>query len=128
MFDLFSLHIFVYQVIQQINVTQPCFMNQTAGAEMWKNCGATTDYIKFALLPFMWVTGGWFSMIIAVVLILAVWIKYQKAIYPILIGIAFLPISYALFPTQFINFALILAFLALGLYLADIIISRTTEQ
>lgn len=128
MIDLLSLHIFVYQVIQQINATQPCFMNQTAGADMWNNCGATTDYIKFALLPFMWVTGGWFSMILAAVLILAVWLKYQKAIYPILIGIAFLPISYALFPAQFLNFAIILALLGLGLYLLDILVSRTTEQ
>ena len=127
MIDLVSLHIFVYQVIH-LNATQPCFLNQTAGPDMWKNCGATTDYIKFALLPFQWVTGGYFSLAIAVVLIIAVWIKYQKAIYPILIGIVFLPISYALVPTLFFNYAITLAGLGLGLYLLDIIISRTTEQ
>ena len=121
------LNVFVYQIIH-INATSPCFFNQTAGADMWNNCGATKDYIKFALLPFMWVTGGWFSLILAVTLILAVWIKYQKIVYPILIGIAFLPITYALFPAQFLNTAIILACLGLGLYLLDILISKTTEQ
>ena len=95
---------------------------------MWNNCGANQDYIKFALLPFQWVTGGWFSMILAFTIIIAVWLKYQKIVYPILIGIAFLPITYALFPAQFLNFAIILALLGLGLYLLDILISKTTEQ
>jgi hypothetical protein len=127
MLEMLSLlHFFTYVI--PINVTQPCFMNFTAGAEMWNNCGANKDYIQFALLPFMWITGGWFSMILASVLILAVWIKYQKPIYPILIGIAFLPISYTLFPAQFLNFAIILALLGLGLYLMNLFVSMTTEQ
>lgn len=95
---------------------------------MWKNCGAGTDYIKFALLPFMWVTGGWFSMILAAVIIIAVWIKFHKITYPILIGIAFLPISYVLFPAQFLNFALLTAILGLGLLLVHVFISQTQEQ
>jgi|SRR6185312_161538 len=121
------LHIFTMQIIH-INATQPCFLNATAGPDMWKNCGAGTDYLKFALLPWMWITGGYFSMILAAVLILAVYIKYHKIVYPILIGIAFLPISYALFPAQFINFAMIIAFLGTGLLLVHAFISQTTEQ
>ena len=31
---------------------QPCFMNMTAGAQMWDNCGANEDYLDFALMPF----------------------------------------------------------------------------
>ena len=95
---------------------------------MWSNCGAGTDYLKFALLPWMWVTGGWFSMLLAAVIIISVYIKYHKVVYPILIGIAFLPISYALFPAQFINFAMIIAFLGAGLLLVHAFISQTTEQ
>lgn len=128
MFELVAfLHIFTMQIIH-INATTPCFLNSTAGPDMWQNCGAGTDYLKFALLPWQWVTGGYFSMILAAVLILAVYIKYHKIVYPILIGIAFLPISYALFPAQFINFAMIIAFLGTGLLLVHAFISQTTEQ
>src|SRR5690242_6735097 len=128
MFELVAyLHIFVYQIIH-VNGTQPCFLNQTAGPNMWQNCGAGTDYLKFALLPWMWITGGWFSMILAAVIIIAVYIKYHKIVYPILIGIAFLPISYALFPAQFLNFAIIIALLGTGLLLVHAFISQTTEQ
>ena len=128
MFETMSFfHIFVYQIIH-INSTSPCFLNATAGPDMWHNCGADTDFVKFALLPWMWITGGWFSMILAAVLILAVWLKYHKVAYPILIGIVFLPISYTLFPTQFLNFAIILALLGLGLLLINLFVSQTAEQ
>ena len=121
------LHIFVYQIIN-VNSTIPCFLNATAGIDMWKNCGATTDFIQFALLPFMWVTGGFFPVILAAVLIIASWVKYHKTAYPILVGIAFLPISYSLWPAQFLNFAIILAGVGIGLYLVNAYINATTEQ
>lgn len=121
------LHIFVYQIIH-INATTPCFLNATAGPDMWQNCGAGTDYIKFALLPWMWVTGGWFSALLAAVLIIAVYIKYQKLTFCLLIGIVFMPFVYTLFPAQFINFALIIALLGAGLLMVHIYISQTTEQ
>lgn len=128
MFEIVAfLHIFTLQIIH-VNSTQPCFLNMTAGPSMWQNCGAGTDYLKFALLPWMWITGGYFSMLLAAVIIIAVYIKYHKVVYPILIGIAFLPISYALFPAQFINFAMIIAFLGTGLLLVHTFISQTTEQ
>lgn len=95
---------------------------------MWQNCGATTDYIKFALLPFMWITGGYFPIIVCAVLILSTWLLYHKTVYPVLIGIAFLPIAFSLFPENFVNFAIILGLLGLGMLLIHIVISRTTEQ
>lgn len=127
MIDASFLHIILLQVIP-INATQPCLLNMSAGADMWFNCGATTDYIKFALLPFMWITGGYFPIIVCATLILSSWLLYHKTVYPILIGIAFLPISAALFPEQFINFAIIMAMLGLGMLLIHIVVSRTTEQ
>ena len=95
---------------------------------MWKNCGADTDYLKFALLPWMWITGGWFSALLAAVLIIAVYIKYHKITYAIAIGIVFMPFVYALFPAQFINFVIVIGFLGLGLLLVHMFISQTTEQ
>jgi len=45
------------QIVIPINQTEPCFLNYTAGINMWRNCGYDVDYIDAALLPFEWVTG-----------------------------------------------------------------------
>lgn len=128
MLDLIWLHSVAYQVIVQLNNTQPCFLNMTAGADMWKNCGMDQDYLKAALMPWMWVTGGWFTTILAAVFIIMTWLKYQKVIYPIMIGIAFLPLTYALFPSAFLNYALIMVGITVGLLLYNAFISQTNES
>src|SRR5574342_264596 len=104
----------VFQIIQ-VNQTTPCFLNDTAGADIWRNCGFGTDYIAGALLGFEWITGGYFSLILVSVFIGITYIKYQKVIYPILIGTLFLPISYFVFPDQFLNFAFIFGIAGVGL-------------
>jgi len=111
----------------QVNETQPCFLNETAGAEMWLNCGYRDDYLKAALLPFEWITGGWFSMILVSIFIGITYIKYQKIIYPLIIGIIFLPVSFVLFPEQFVSFAMILAIVGIGFLIAYIYIKQTKE-
>ena len=75
---------------------------------MWANCGASVDYLKFVLLPWEYITGGYFSLVFATLIMLFTYIKYHKVIYPILIGFMFLPISYFLFPEIFITTALLL--------------------
>lgn len=95
---------------------------------MFQNCGGGTDWLKMTLMPWEWITGGNFTMIVVSVIVLSVYIKYQKIVYPLIIGIIFLPISYAFFPTSFLNFAIITGFLAGGLLIAYIIISQTNEQ
>ena len=110
-----------------VNETTPCFLNETAGAEVWINCGFTTDYLKAALLPWEWITGGWFSMILVSLFIGITYIKYQKIIYPLAIGIIFLPISFVLFPAQFTSFAMILAIMGIGFLIAYIYIKQTKE-
>lgn len=96
-----------------VNSTQPCFLNLTAGIHMWENCGADEDYLKFAFLPFEWITGGYFTMIVVSVLILAVYLKYHKVIYAFAIGVVFLPVSFAFFPDEFFGFAIIAVVLGL---------------
>ncbi len=91
-----------------VNETVPCFLNDTAGLEMWQNCGASEDFISFALLPFEWITGGYFSTIFVSIIILAVYIKYQKAIYPVAIGVVMIPIAFQFFPGAFWGFVIIL--------------------
>ena len=105
--------------------TQPCFMNMTAGASMWDNCGADDDYLDFALMPSEYITGGYFSMIIVTIFIIMAYIKYHNVLYPILIGLLFLPISYTFFPDTFLVYAVTLVAVAFTGLIATMIIWRT---
>ena len=104
---------------------EPCFMNMTAGAQMWKNCNASDDYLDFALAPFEYITGGYFSMILVIIFIIISYIKYHTVLYPMLIGLLFLPVSYTLFPDTFLTYAITLFVVGTGGLLAWILIWRT---
>ena len=104
---------------------QPCFLNMTAGANMWDNCGANEDYLDFALMPFEYITGGYFSMIIVTIFVIMSYVKYHTVLYPIIIGLLFIPISYTFFPEVFLTYALVLIAVAFGGLLARMIIWRT---
>lgn len=96
------------QTVIQVNSTTPCFLNATAGVHMLQNCmGNSTDIITVALLPFQWITGGYFSMILVSLLILGVYMKYQKAIFATAIGVVFIPIAFQFFPGQWWGFVII---------------------
>ena len=130
--SLVGLGSFDYAYAQtSINVTtgggDPCFLNYTAGVDMWANCGIEQDWVATFLLPFQWVTGGIFSIIVVAVIIFMVYMKYESAIYPLAIGIIMVPISYFAFPDEFIVFAIILAFLAVGTFIWYIVIRQTKE-
>ena len=114
---------------QVINVTQSpvCFLNETAGPWVWRDCGIGTDWLTAVLLPYEWVTGGNFSMIIVSVFVVMTYLKYHKMIYPLTIGAFFLPISYFVFPDVFLMWGLIMAFVGLGLMIAFIILKQTKE-
>ena len=103
----------------------PCFLNMTAGASMWSNCGADDDYLDFALMPFEYITGGYFSMIIVTIFIIMAYIKYHNVLYPILIGLLFIPISYTFFPETFLTYALTLVAVAFAGLLVKMIVWRT---
>ena len=104
---------------------QPCFLNMTAGANMWDNCGANEDYLDFALMPFEYITGGYFSMILVTIFVIMSYVKYHTVLYPIIIGLLFIPISYTFFPEVFLTYALVLIAVAFGGLLARMIIWRT---
>lgn len=110
-----------------VNSTQPCFLNYTAGADMWRNCGIEDDYLKFVILPWNWITGGYFSMFFVIIIVIATWLKYHKAIYPILIGTFYLPISAALFPQQFMMYAILFSGIAIFITVWYVFIKQTRE-
>ncbi len=88
----------------QVNGTEPCFLNFTAGANMWKQCGMGEDYLQTILLGWEWITGGYFTMVIVGLFSLISYIKYHKAVYPLMILTMFLPVSYFLFPVELVVF------------------------
>lgn len=105
----------------------PCFMNYTAGTDMWDNCGAKEDYLTFSLLGWEWITGGYFSMILVSLFVLISYIKYHNALYPIMIGVAFLPISYQFFPETFLSWAVIMVGIVIGISIWYALTKQTKE-
>ena len=132
-FLLFGLLVFSFipSVFAQtnivVNATTPCFLNYTASYRMWENCDAKGDWLKFALLPFEWITGGYFSLMVVGTLIIGSWLKYHKTIYPIMIGMLFLPISYSLFPDVFLQFAIPFVGLAIVVLIYKMFTRQTKE-
>jgi hypothetical protein len=126
MLSLLFLMAISLQVIQ-VNETAPCFLNYSAGLDMLRNCGLGNDYLETSLLGWEWITGGYFSMILVGLFTMISYVKYHKAIYPLTIGTLFLPISYFLFPSQFINFAILFAGVTIGLLVLYVLIKQTKE-
>ena len=94
---------------------------------MWYNCGATVDYLKFVLLPWDYISGGYFSMILVSVFVMFTYIKYHKMIYPLMVGILFLPITYVLFPGSFLITSFALVAILIGIFMYTILTNRTKE-
>jgi len=103
-------------------------LNQTAGADMFQNCGGAEDYLTMIISGWQWVTGGYFTMLLVSILVAFTYIKYHKGIYPLLIGILYLPISWFMFPSQFIIFAGIFAAVYIGIIMWYIKTSQTNES
>lgn len=115
------------QSVIPVNQTVPCFQNYTAGADMWRNCGVEDDWLVFFTLPWEYITGGLFSMILVSLFILMTWIKYHKVVYPLMIGTAFIPISYALFPQVFLIWSIIFAGIGVAILVWYAFVRQTKE-
>ena len=115
------------QEVITVNQTTPCFLNYTAGVDMWENCGYDDDFLTASLLPWEWITGGYFSLIIVSIFVMFSYIKYHKIVYPIMIGVTFLPISFAFFPEVFLSFAFLMTFIGIGIMIWYIFIRQTKE-
>ena len=113
-----------------LNITEntPCFLNYTStGLETLQNCGFDTDYLSAVTVSFDWVTGGLFPMIIVSVLIIMTYLKYQTGIYPVAIGVMFLPFAAWAYPDQFISFAMAIAAVIGAGAVLNAIIKQTKE-
>ena len=116
-----------FQIIQ-VNQTTPCFLNQSAsGIQILRNCGLGTDYLKAMTLGFDWVTGGYFSLILVSLFVMMTYIKYHKPMYPILIGLLYIPVAYTILPTEFLIYALILTGATIAIMVVVVFVKQTKE-
>lgn len=113
------------QSIITINQTQPCFLNFTATYHIFENCNAGDDYISWIMSGWQYSTGGFFTMILVSVIITAVYMKYKEVVYVIFIGLVFLPISFAFFPEVFLSWAIVMAFIGIGILMWYAIVRQT---
>jgi hypothetical protein len=113
------------QTTVDVAQTTPCFMNYTASTEMWNNCGFEEDFIKATLMPFEWVMGGYFTLVIVSILIIITYMKYQTVIYPLAIGIVMLPISSWAFPEMVVGYGLILGAVGITAVIKIIVFKQT---
>jgi len=115
------------QEVIPVNQTVPCFLNDTAGVDIFRNCGMGNDYLMTAVMPWNWISGGWFSPIVVGLFVLMSYIKYHKAIFPLATGVAFLPIAFFWFPRDILNFAIVYASLVI-ICLIYVIYMRQTKE
>ncbi len=125
----FSGYVLAYGQVIIVNQTTPCFLNynQTSPIQVWDDCGMDEDWLRASLIGFEYVTGGFFSMFFALLLMLFTYIKYHKALYPIMIGITMLPITFMLFPSNFVIFAVVMVAVVIGITLLKILKNQTSE-
>ena len=123
---LFSYQVYAQEIVI-VNQTDPCFLNFTAGIELWDNCGADDDWLAFAIAPFEWVTGGYFSFLIVGLFVIITYQKYQNVVYPIAIGVFMLPFSYLLIPQTFYIWAVVMTGVTFGILIWYIFIRQTKE-
>ncbi len=124
MFDLLPI---LYQTIVVVNGTQPCFENYTNFMNIFQNCMGN-DYLKGVMVGWQWATGGYISMMFIAILVAFTYIKYHKAIYPIIVGTSCLPVAFFLFPSMFLTVALIFTVIGLTCLGVWIYISQTNES
>lgn len=115
------------QVTVNVNQTTPCFLNYSAGVDLWENCGMDDDYLEAILGPWEWVTGGNFSLVFVSLFITISYIKYHKVVYPIIIGVMFLPVSYFIFPDVFLSWAILMTGVTIGILIWYAYIKQTKE-
>ncbi len=116
-----------YAQVIQVNETEPCFLNYTAGPDLLSQCGFDEDWLQASLIGFEWVTGGYFSFIFLGVIVMFTYIKYHKVIYPLIIGILYLPVAWTLVPAEFWGYLILLVGAAMMFTIWKIVKNQTTE-
>lgn len=110
-----------------VNQTDPCFLNYTAGYKIFDDCGFDEDWMSASLIGFEWVTGGYFSFLLLGVIVMMTYIKYHKVLYPLLIGVLYLPVVWTLVPSEFWLYLILLAGAGIIFSIWKIVKNQTSE-
>ena len=116
------------QTTIDVGESSPCFMNYTAGVNLWENCkfgGPDGDWLSATVLPFEWVTGGYFTFIIVAILVVMTYIKYHEPLYPLAIGVLYIPVAIFVIPEELASAAWIFAGVIIGSSIAFAYLQRT---
>ena len=111
----------------QVPESTVCFMQDDLGVDIFQRCGLGEDWLAAITVPFDWVLGGYFSLAIVSILCIMTYQKYGKAIYPMIIGIMYLPVAYAVLPPQFLTIGFLLVGSLFGIYIWYTFIRQTKE-
>ena len=116
------------QATIDVPAATPCFLNNVNNSNILASCSSEGNPFDLIILGWQWITGGNFVMIIVGIIILAVWRKYDNVVYPLFIGVLFLPITFFLFPESFLSWALILAGLAVGILIFKALVLNASNN
>lgn len=107
-------------------VGTPCW--ESGELNLFESCGYKDDYLEAAAAPWVWVTGGYFGMIMVSLFVLIAYIRFRNWVYPSLVGVMYLPVSYFMFPEHFVGYAIILMFVAIGIAIWVTMVRQTKEH
>jgi len=110
-----------------VPVGTPCFLQEDVGVNIFERCGLGDDWLAGITIGWDWVLGGYFSLALICILCLITYQKYQKAIYPLAIGIMYLPVSYTVLPPQFFTIAILLVGVLFGIYIWFTFVRQTRD-
>ena len=120
-----------YAEAQSVDFTgsgDPCIFNATAPQRMLQNCDPRGEWLQWSLTGWEWVTGGNFSILLASVIVLTVWVAYRQAIYAIFVGLMFAPLVFYLFPDSFVSFGILMTALCVGILIWTVVTKQTSES
>lgn len=111
-----------------INQTVPCFLQENVTKiQLLKDCGIKDDFLNTMLLPWEWATGGYFSMLLVIILMFITYMKYSKAIYPLTVGTLYMPMSFYLFPEVFQTMGILFVGVLAGIWIWFIFVRQTKD-
>lgn len=128
--ELILISMFILAYGQSVDVTEPepCWQDYTKGTDIFTDCGIEDDFLAFATTPFEYATGGFFSMLLITMLIIATYLKYHKAIYPMVLGTLYFPSVYFLFPPHYVTFAITLMAVGYAIMLYYVMMHQTNDK
>ena len=63
------------------------FCSEQLDGNFLQNCGLDTDFLRQSVLPFIFISGGYFTLIFWSVIVLASYVKYKNAMLTAILGI-----------------------------------------